>query len=107
MSLEPFLQLGDLPCALNLDVQFHILREAGQSKIAGADQSLRTDDLELSMCNVGLGVKLVAIVNSAFDSTFAKCIQDRGDPTEERVRVLGRFNTVVQLADGPGLDPVE
>ena len=69
MCIEPILKLGHFARALDLHVEFDVLREAGAREVAGSYQCLRTDDFELGMGDVGLRVKLALVVDPAFDLT--------------------------------------
>src|SRR5256885_639808 len=80
MRLEPFLELGNLPRALDLHVELDALRQTWPREVAGPDQSLRTHDLQFRMGDVGLGVELLAVIDAAFDLPRPQRIQYRGNP---------------------------
>ena len=67
VDVEPVLELGDFPAALDLDVQLDVLGQPGPGEVAGADQRLGTDHVELGVGYVGLGVELVPPVDPAVD----------------------------------------
>jgi hypothetical protein len=67
VGLEPFLELGDLAGALDLDVQLDVLGEPRGGEVTGTNQGLGADDFELGVDDVCLGVELVAVVDAALD----------------------------------------
>ena len=79
VGLEPLLKLRDLARALDLDIELDVLGQARFGEVARPDQRLRADHLELGVRDVGLGVKLVAIVDTAINLALSDRVKDRRD----------------------------
>ena len=99
VRVEPLLELRHLARALDLDVQLDVLREAGPREVAGAHQRLGAHDLHLRVGDVGLGVELVLVVDTALDLPGAKRGEDRGDPVQEGVRLLVVLDALVEAVE--------
>ena len=96
MRLEPLLKLHDLARALDLDVQFDVLRETWPREVAGAHQCLGTHDLELCVGDVGFGVEFILVVDTAFDLPGAGRGEDRRDPVQEGIGLLVLLDAFVE-----------
>ena len=96
VRLEPLLELRDLARALNLDVQFDVLRETRPREVAGAHQRLGAHDLEPCVGDVSLGVEFVFGVDTALDLPGAERFEDRRDTVQEGVRLLVLLNAFVE-----------
>ena len=86
VRLEPLLELRHLASALDLDVELDVLGQPGTREVAGADQGLGADDLELGVRDVGLGVELVLVVDAALDLSRPQRLDDRRNAVQEGVR---------------------
>ena len=98
--LEPVPELRDLAGALDLDIEFDVLRQSGLREIARTDQCLRPDDVHLAVGEVGLCVELRPVVDAALDLTALQRLQHRRDAVEERVVVLRGLDAPVEFPDG-------
>ena len=96
VDVEPVLELGSLPAALDLDVQLDVLGEPGPGEVAGPDQRLGTDHVELGVGDVGLGVELVAPIHPTLDLALLQGLDHRLHAFQEGVIVLLGFQTVIQ-----------
>ena len=67
MSLEPFLKLGDLTRALNLNIKLDVLGKPGRREVARTDQRLGADHFEFRVRDIRLRVELLAVVDAAID----------------------------------------
>ena len=101
VRLEPVLELGHLPAALNLDVQLDVAGEAGPGEVAGADKRLRAHHIELGVGDVGLGVELVAPVHPALDPALGDRLHYRFHALQERVRALLSLQAVIKATHPP------
>ena len=101
VHIEPVLELRHLSAALDLDVQLDVAGEPRPGEVAGSDQSLRADHVELGMRDVRLGVELVPAVDPALDPLIGDGLDNRLDTLEQRVRVLLFLQAVVP-AGRPG-----
>lgn len=68
----PLLQLAHVAGGADLDVQFDVLREAGDGENAGADEGDGADDLHARVGDVSLGMELSLRVGAALDSAGAE-----------------------------------
>ncbi len=101
VHLEPFLELGHLARALDLDVQLDVLGQTRACEVAGAHQRLCTHHLELRVRDVRLGVELFLVVDAALDLAGAEGFEDRRHPVKEGVPVLVRLDALVQRLERP------
>ena len=96
VRLEPFLKLGNLAGALDLDIELDVLRQARGGEVARPDQRLRADHLELRVRDVRLRVELVLVVDTALNLPGAQRIENRGDAVQERVGALIRLKAPIE-----------
>ena len=96
VRLEPLLKLGNLACALDLDVELDVLRKTRCGEVARPDQRLRANHLKLRVRDVRLGVELVLVVDTALDLTGAQRVENRRDAVQERVGILVRLKAPVE-----------
>ncbi len=87
----------------DLDVQLNVFRNARQRQIRRADQGERADHFLPSVGDVGLGMKLVALVDAALDLARADRLDNRRNSREKVVFLLLSFEAVVK----PGLDSLD
>ena len=107
MQLEPRLQLRHVARTLHLDVQFDVLREAGERKIAGANKCNGADDGDTRVRDVRLGVEFPLRIDAAFDLPFAQGFDDCGRAGKEVVRLLHVFRAGVERLGDAGNQAIE
>ena len=96
VRLEPLLKLGNLACALDLDIELDVLRKTRCGEVARPDQRLRPDHLELRVRDVRLRVELVLAVDTARDLTGAQRGENRRNAVQEWIGVLVRLKALVE-----------
>ena len=95
MLLVPLLEHAHR-CSGDLYVQFDVFCDARQREVRGADQGEGANNFLPGVGNVGLGVKLVPLVDPALDLARADRFHDGGNAREEVVFLLLGFQAVVQ-----------
>src|SRR5688572_23962070 len=97
MLLVPLLEDGHR-AAGDLDIQLNVFSNAGPGEVRRADQRRRADDFKPSVGDVGLGWELLFAIDATHDLARANGVDDRGDPGQEVVGLLGLLDARVELA---------
>ena len=76
MAFIPFLKLFDL--TPQLDVELHVIVEAGVGEVTRPHQGHRTDHVQLSVSDIGFGVELLFPVDAGLYLTGLDGLDDGG-----------------------------
>ena len=91
----PVLKLCYFLITLYLNVQLNVLVQSRVSKIARSHQCFGPYDLQLCVSYICLCMKLIPVIDAAFNLALFKPLNDSFGPIEEWILSLFRFDTII------------